>query len=212
MVKIGSPVPDFTANTTQGPITLSQYRGKWVLLFAHPADFTPVCTTEFVEFARRSHEFEELGIQIVGLSVDSIYSHIQWLRDMEAATGVKFNFPVIADPDKTVANMYDLVNEEVGLTVRGVFFIDPNGILRFAAYYPIPFGRNIDELLRSFKALQTVDRLGVACPVNWQPGDDVIIPPPQTLEGAKARDGKADRWYFWKRPVKEVAQEKGVQA
>ena len=211
MIKIGSQVPDFTANTTMGPITLSQYRGKWVLLFAHPADFTPVCSTEFVEFARRSKEFEELGIQLIGLSVDSIYSHIQWLRDMESQADVKFNFPVVADPDKTIANQFDLINEEVGLTVRGVFFIDPNGVLRFAAYYPIPFGRNIDELLRSFKALQTVDKLGVACPVNWQPGEDVIIPAPQTLDGAKSRDGKADRWYFWKRPVNEVAAEKGVK-
>jgi len=211
MVKIGSQVPDFTANTTQGPITLSQYRGRWVLLFAHPADFTPVCTTEFIEFARRKPEFDALGIQIIGLSVDSIYSHIQWLRDMEQQANVTFDFPVVADPDKKVANLFDLINEEVGLTVRGVFFIDPKGVLRFAAYYPIPFGRNIDELLRSFQALQTVDQFGVACPVNWQPGGDVIVPAPQTLEAAKSRDGQASRWYLWQRSLKEIAAERGKQ-
>lgn len=203
MVKIGSAAPDFTAQSTLGPITLSKMRGKWVVLFAHPADFTPVCTTEFVEFARRLPEFEKLDCQLIGLSVDSIYSHIEWIRQMQEVTGVKVRFPVIADPNKEVARLFDLLNEEIGLTVRGVFFIDPNGILRFAMYYPIPFGRNLDEILRSLKALQTVDKYGVACPVNWTPGQEVIVPAPVTLDAAEERiKTGADRWYLVKKELK----------
>lgn len=203
MVKIGSAAPDFSAQSTLGPITLSKFRGKWVVLFAHPADFTPVCTTEFIEFARRTPEFEKLDTQLIGLSVDSIYSHIEWLRQLQQKGGVKVNFPVIADPNKEVARLYDLLNEEIGLTVRGVFFIDPKGILRFAMYYPIPFGRNMDEILRSLKALQTVDKFGVACPVNWEPGQDVIVPAPTTLEAAEERaKSGADQWYLLKKELK----------
>ena len=202
MVKIGSKAPDFTANTTKGPITLSQFRGKWVLLFAHPADFTPVCTTEFIQFAKRYKEFKDLGCEVIGLSVDSIYSHIEWLRHMEESAKVKIDFPVVADPEKVVANLYDLINPEVGLTVRGVFFIDPEGIVRFAMYYPIPFGRNIDEILRSLKALQTVDKYGVACPVDWQPGQEVIVLPPQTIDEADKRvKAGADRWYMTRKKI-----------
>src|SRR5215467_9588643 len=170
MPRIGDSAPDFKALSTQGEITLSQYTkaGKWVLLFSHPADFTPVCTTEFVEFAKRYEDFERRNVQLVGNSVDSIYSHIAWVRNIEETFGVQVRFPVIADLDQKVARAFGMVHEAVSdtATVRAVFFIDPKGIIRALLYYPLSLGRNIDEILRVFEALQTAEANACATPAN----------------------------------------------
>ncbi len=201
-LQLGAPVPDFEAISTHGPIKLSNYKGQWVLLFSHPADFTPVCTTEFIEFARRYDEFKKRGVVLIGNSVDSIYSHIAWTRNIEEKMGVKIPFPVIADLDQKVAKLYGMVHEPtiVTATVRCVFFIDPNQILRAMIYYPLTTGRNVDEILRVIDSLQAVDKYGVATPANWKPGDPVIVPAPQTTELAEKRlqdqSVEAKDWYF----------------
>lgn len=201
-LQLGAPVPDFEAISTHGPIKLSNYKGQWVLLFSHPADFTPVCTTEFIEFARRYDEFKKRGVVLIGNSVDSIYSHIAWTRNIEEKMGVKIPFPVIADLDQKVAKLYGMVHEptSVTATVRCVFFIDPNQILRAMIYYPLTTGRNVDEILRVIDSLQAVDKYGVATPANWKPGDPVIVPAPQTTELAEKRlqdqSVEAKDWYF----------------
>lgn len=202
-LELNGPVPDFEANTTQGPIKFSEFApGKWVVLFSHPADFTPVCTTEFIEFARNQGEFERRNVQLIGNSIDSVYSHIAWLRNIEEKQGVSINFPVIADLDQKVSQLYGMVHEAsaVTATVRCVFFIDPKRNLRAMIYYPLNVGRNFEEILRVVDALQTVDANGVACPANWRPGDDVIVPAPMTKSGAEQRvndpELKVSDWYL----------------
>lgn len=189
--RLGEPAPDFTAKSTHGEIKLSNYTtlGKYVLLFSHPSDFTPVCTTEFIEFARRNDEFERLGVQLLGVSVDSIYAHIAWVRDIEQHAGAPVKFPVVADLDQKVSQLYGMVHHAVSDTapVRAVFAIDPKQIVRAVLYYPMQLGRNIDELLRIFEGLRTVDRNGVSVPANWQPGEPVIVPAPATLADAAKR-------------------------
>jgi peroxiredoxin (alkyl hydroperoxide reductase subunit C) len=205
--RINDPAPDFDAKSTQGQIKLSDYKGKWVVLFSHPADFTPVCTTEFVEFARRSGEFKDRGAQLVGLSVDSVTAHIAWIRNMEQHFDVKVDFPVIADLDTKVAQRYGLIHPGASetATVRAVFFIDPNQKVRAMIYYPMSLGRNIDEVLRALEALQTADENACATPANWQKGEKVIIPPPQTLEDAEKRVNtpgiEVTDWYFSKKDL-----------
>src|SRR3984893_11926687 len=173
--RINDPAPDFEARSTHGIIRLSDYtsKGKWVLLFSHPSDFTPVCTTEFVEFARRWPEFDALNTQLVGVSIDSIYSHIAWVRDIEQHAQVEVKFPVVADLDQRVARLYGMVHEATAdtATVRAVFVIDPKQKVRTVLYYPMQLGRSIDELLRVLQGLQTVDANGVSCPADWKPGD-----------------------------------------
>jgi peroxiredoxin (alkyl hydroperoxide reductase subunit C) len=189
--RIQEQAPDFQAKSTHGVIHLSDYtsKGKYVLLFSHPSDFTPVCTTEFVEFARRYEEFERLNVQLIGVSIDSIYSHIAWVRDIEQHAKVEVKFPVIADLDFKVSQAYGLVHEAVSdtSTVRAVFAIDPKQNIRAIVYYPMQLGRNVDELLRVFEALQTIDSNGVSVPANWQPGQQVIVPAPVTVEDARKR-------------------------
>jgi peroxiredoxin (alkyl hydroperoxide reductase subunit C) len=205
--RLNEPAPDFTAETTQGPLTLSSLRGKWVVLFSHPADFTPVCTTELVEFARRNPEFQQIGTQLVGLSIDSVYSHIAWTRNMEQNFGVKIPYPLIADLDTAVAQLYGMIHPGASstATVRCVFVIDDKGIVRAMIYYPLTTGRSTDEILRLVKALQTADNNAVATPVNWAPGEKVIIPAPKTAEGADKRlaqsDVEAKDWYFAKKSL-----------
>lgn len=200
--RLNEPAPDFTANTTQGPLTLSSLRGKWVVLFSHPADFTPVCTTELVEFARRYDEFQQLNTQLVGLSIDSIYAHIAWTRNMEENFGVKIPYPMIADLDMKVAQLYGMIHPGASstATVRCVFVIDDKGVVRAMIYYPLTTGRNVEEIVRLLKAMQTADANGVATPVNWKPGEQVIVPAPQTTEGAEKRLNEpgieAKDWYF----------------
>lgn len=187
--RINEPAPDFEAKSTVGLIHLSDYKGKWVMLFSHPADFTPVCSTEFMAFARRIEEFEALNVQPVGISVDSIYSHIAWARSMEQLGGVKIPFPIIADLDMKVAQAYGMIHPATSDTapVRAVFFIDPKQVIRAILYYPQTTGRNIDEILRVFEALQTSDANGIATPADWKKGDQVVVPPPQTMADAEKR-------------------------
>ncbi len=204
--KILEPAPNFEAKSTHGMIRLDEYTtaGKWVMLFSHPSDFTPVCSTEFIEFARRYEEFERLNVQLIGVSIDSVYAHIAWIRDLERLAGVPIKFPLIADLDQRVSHAYGLVHEAVSDTaaVRAVFFIDPKGNVRALVYYPMQLGRNVDELLRIFAGLQTADANGVSCPANWSPGDRVIVPAPATLEDAakRTRDEsgglKVQSWYL----------------
>ncbi len=203
--RINEPAPDFHAKSTHGMIRLSDYtsKGKWVLLFSHPADFTPVCTTEFVEFARAAEEFQKRNVQLIGNSIDSVYSHIAWVRNIEDKFGVKVWFPVIADLDQKVAHAYGMVHEAVSDTaaVRAVFFIDPKGVVRALLYYPLSLGRNIGEILRVFDALQTADANACATPANWQPGEPVIVGAPITQQDAEARVSggnglEVKDWYF----------------
>ena len=205
--RLNEPAPDFEATTTQGPLKLSSLRGKWVVLFSHPADFTPVCTTEFMELARNNDQFAKRNAQLVGLSIDSVYSHIAWIRNMEEKANLKVPFPVIADLDMKVAQSFGMIHpgEGVTSTVRTVFFIDDKGIVRAMIYYPMSCGRNVDEILRVLDALQTADKNSVATPVNWRPGDNVVVPAPATQSGADERmkaEG-LDRfdWYLSKKPL-----------
>lgn len=205
--RLNEPAPDFQAVSTHGPIKLSDYAGKWVVLFSHPADFTPVCTTELSEFARRAPEFEKLGVQLLGLSIDSIYSHIAWIRNMEQHFGVKVSYPLIADLDTKVAQKYGMIHPGASstATVRCVFIIDDDGLMRAMVYYPLTNGRSVDEILRIVQALQLNKKQGVATPEGWKPGDKVIIPPPLTLADAEKR--VADKtlqvtdWYFSKKQL-----------
>ena len=196
-VYLGQKAPGFIVNTTKGPLDLESYKGKWIILFSHPADFTPVCTTEFMEFARRYEEFKKMDVELIGLSVDSIYSHIQWMKDIREKFGVEIPFPVIADINKDVAREYNLMDEKTGSTVRGVFIIDPNMVVRLMIYYPAETGRNIDEIMRSVKALQVNWNRKLATPVNWQPGGDGIVSAPGTLEEAIKREKNGSKtWYL----------------
>ena len=212
--RINEPAPDFNAKSTHGMIKLSDYtaKGKWVLLFSHPADFTPVCTTEFVEFARRSPEFEKRNVQLIGNSIDSVYSHIAWIRNIEQNFKVKVTFPVIADLDQKVAKAFGMVHEAVSDTaaVRAVFVIDPKGMIRALLYYPLSLGRNMDELVRIMDALQTADANACATPANWRPGDAVIVPAPITQADAETRAAGAPGhevtdWYLTRRKLGAAA-------
>ncbi|HTD24628.1 MAG TPA: peroxiredoxin [Terriglobales bacterium] len=211
--RINEPAPEFEAKSTHGVIKLSDYtsKGKWVLLFSHPADFTPVCTTEFVEFSRRFDEFEKRNVQLIGVSIDSIYSHIAWARNIEQNFNVQVKFPVIADLDQKVARSYGMVHEAVSDTaaVRAVFFIDPKGNVRALLYYPLSLGRNIEEILRVFDALQTAEANACATPANWKPGEAVIVPAPLTQADAATRVNSSNGyevkdWYFSKKKLAEV--------
>ena len=208
--RINEPAPDFNAKSTHGMIQLSDYtaKGKWVLLFSHPADFTPVCTTEFIEFARRHDDFEKRNVQPIGVSIDSVYSHIAWVRNIEQNFKVQVKFPLIADLDQKVAQAFGMVHEAVSdtATVRAVFFIDPKGMIRALLYYPLSLGRNIDEIFRVFDALQTADKNACATPANWKPGDAVIVPAPITKDAADERAKGGDGldvtdWYFTKKKL-----------
>lgn len=203
---INEPAPEFTAVTTHGKLSLSDFKGKWLVLFSHPADFTPVCTTEFMAFATRFDDFKKINTQIIGLSIDSVYSHLAWVRNIEENFGVHIPFPVIADLDMKVAKAYGMVHPQAADTsaVRAVFVIDDKGILRAMVYYPLTNGRSIDEIYRVVMALQTSDSNQVATPENWQPGDQVIVPPPTTQEEATKRKDQGYEytdWYFSKKEV-----------
>lgn len=199
--RLNEPAPAFDALTTHGRKTLADYRGKWLILFSHPADFTPVCTTEFMAFARRADDFAALDTELLGLSIDSHYAHIAWVRSIKESFGVDVRFPIIADLDMKVAQDYGMIQPGASDTqaVRATFVIDPEGILRAMVYYPMTNGRSIDEFYRLVQALQTADTHKVATPENWQPGQDVIVPTPQTTDAAEARlsEGYDTKdWYF----------------
>lgn len=186
---IGDEAPDFDVETTHGPLKLSEMRGKWVVLFSHPADFTPVCTTEFIGFADRADDFAARNVQLIGNSVDSVFSHLAWVNAIKEKQGVEIPFPIIADLEMDVARKYGMIHPVSNGTaaVRAVFVIDDKGIIRAMVYYPMNAGRNIDEVLRLVDALQTSDREGVSCPANWQPGDEVVVGAPRTQEQLNAR-------------------------
>lgn len=202
---IGRIAPDFTAITTQGVISLSQYRGNWVVLFSHPGDFTPVCTSEFISFAQLYPEFEKRNVQLIGLSIDSNPSHIAWLYDIFQFTGLYMPFPLIADRDAIVSNLYGMVNPDriYEQSVRDVFIIDPLQRIRAILSYPATVGRNMYELIRLIDALQISTEYEVSTPANWMPGEPVIQPLPQTYDKAieRAEDPESfgvecPRWYY----------------
>lgn len=220
MPRIGDPAPSFTAVTTQGEITFpSDFAGSWVIFFSHPADFTPVCTSEFMTFASMEDEFAALNTKLVGLSIDGLYSHIAWLRtikdkiEFKGMKGVEVNFPLIEDITMEIAGKYGMImpGEDSTKAVRAVFVVDPQGIIRTIIYYPLSLGRNLDELKRVIIALQTADALSVATPVNWHPGDAVIIPTAGSCGTAKERmEGKEEGmtcvdWFFCTKEVSEQA-------
>lgn len=206
--RLGAPAPQFEAVTTLGTLKLEDFKGSWLVLFSHPADFTPVCTTEFVAFAKIHPQLRELNCELMGLSIDSVYSHIAWMRNIEEKLGQKITFPVIADLDRKVATLYGMVmpGESKTETSRCVFIIDDKQILRAMIYYPLTTGRNMDEILRVIQAMQTSDKHGVATPANWRPGDKVIVPPPQTQERAEQRvqdkNMECKDWYFCLKELK----------
>jgi peroxiredoxin 2/4 len=206
MPRLGAQAPAFQAETTHGIIRLEDYRGGWLILFSHPADFTPVCTTEFIGFAEIAPELRKRNVELLGLSIDSTYSHIAWVRNIEQNFGIKISFPVIADLNKEVASLYGMImpGESKTETSRCVFVIDPNGLLRAMIYYPLTTGRNMEEILRLIDALQVTDQHGVATPANWRPGQKVIVPPPKTTEAAEERmqaGFECKDWYFCKKEL-----------
>ena len=218
MPRIGDKAPEFKAITTQGNINFpADYKGQWVILFSHPADFTPVCTSEFMTFATMEEKFAKVNTKLVGLSIDGLYSHIAWLRSIKdkieykGMKNVEVKFPLIEDITMEVAKKYGMIqpNEDSTKAVRAVFFIDPNGVIRTIIYYPLSLGRNFEELYRVIVALQTADAFGVATPADWQPGDDVIVGPAGSCGTAEDRmSGKEDMdckdWYFC---TKKLAKE-----
>ena len=191
MPRIGDMAPDFKAITTQGEIQFSDYiKGHWTILFSHPADFTPVCTTEMSLFAQEEKNFAKLNTRLMGLSIDSIHSHVAWVNNVKKNLGITMRFPIIADIDMKVAKLYGMLqpNESSTAAVRAVFFIDPKGKIRLIMYYPLNVGRNMEEIYRSLHALQAADKYTIATPVNWKPGEKVIVPPPKTVDEMEQRE------------------------
>ena len=208
MPRIGDIAPDFEAVTTKGKIKFSDFAtDKWVVMFSHPADFTPVCTTEMSGFATRKNEFDALNTELLGLSIDSIHAHLGWVQNVKENTGVYFDFPIIADLDMKVSKLYGMLqpNESETAAVRAVFFIDPEKKIRLIMYYPLNVGRNMDEILRALEALQTSDKYGVAMPLDWKKGDKAIVPPPKTLDELNERlgDDSVEKvtWYLAKKDI-----------
>ena len=187
--RLNEPAPAFNALTTHGQKSLSDYKGKWLILFSHPADFTPVCTTEFMAFQARKPQFDAMNCELIGLSIDSHHSHNAWVLNIKEKFGVDIEFPIIADLDMKVAKAYGMIHEAAADTsaVRATFIIDPNGVLRAMVYYPMSNGRQIDEFVRLLEAMQTSDANACATPENWRAGDKVIVPPAATIDEAKAR-------------------------
>jgi peroxiredoxin (alkyl hydroperoxide reductase subunit C) len=185
MPRIGDTAPDFEAITTTGHLKLSEYnKDSWVILFSHPADFTPVCTTEMSAFAIDQEFFDQHNTKLLGLSIDSIHSHLAWVNNVKDNTDVYFQFPIIADLDMKVSKLYGMLHDKESSTaaVRAVFFIDPKGTIRLMMYYPLNVGRNMEEIKRALVALQTADECNCALPINWKPGEKAIVPPPKTLK------------------------------
>ncbi len=216
MPRIGDKAPEFKAVTTQGDINFpADYKGSWVILFSHPADFTPVCSSEFMTFATLEDKFAEANCKLVGLSVDGLYSHIAWLRTIKEKLqfrdmkNVEVNFPLIEDITMEVANKYGMIQpgESSTKAVRAVFFVDPKGIIRAIIYYPLSLGRNFQELYRALIAMQTADEFGVATPADWVPGEDVIVSPAGSCGAAKDRmehsgeEMKCYDWFFCLKPL-----------
>lgn len=226
MPRIGDDAPSFTAVTTQGTIKFpNDYRGQWVIFFSHPADFTPVCTSEFMTFASMQAEFKSLNTELLGLSVDGLYSHIAWLRtikekiEYKGMRDVEVTFPLIEDITMEISKKYGMIQpgESNTKAVRAVFIVDPKGKIRTIIYYPLSLGRNFDELKRVIIALQTADAFEVATPADWQPGDDLIVPPAGSCGTAKERvEGKDANikcydWFFCTKPLSKEEVFKTIQ-
>lgn len=208
MPRIGDNAPDFEAVTTIGKLTFSDYnKGNWVVLFSHPADFTPVCTTEMSGFAKEMKFFSDHNTKLMGLSIDSIHSHIAWVNAVYEKTGVLFEFPIIADIDMRVAKLYGMLQpgESETSAVRAVFIIDPEGKIRLIMYYPMNVGRNMEEIKRALVALQTSDEYKCAMPLDWKPGDKVIVGAPKTLEALAERKKSNLEMVDWYLAKKELA-------
>lgn len=207
MPVIGDTAPDFDAVTTTGPMKFSDYnKGNWIILFSHPADFTPVCTTEMSGFALEKDFFDSRGTKLLGLSIDSIHSHIAWVNAVQEKTGVLFDFPIIADIDMKVSRLYGMLQpgESETAAVRAVFIIDPESKVRLVMYYPMNVGRSMAEIKRTLEALQTSDEHKCAMPLNWLPGDKVIVPAPKTISALaerKSSDLEMVDWYLAKRAL-----------
>lgn len=204
--RLNEPAPEFTAKTTHGTIKLTDLKGQWVVLFSHPADFTPVCTTEFMAFAKKNDDFKKLNTQVIGLSIDSIFSHLAWVKSIKDNFDIDIPFPIIDDLDMKVAKAYGMIHPGAADTsaVRAVFVIDDKGILRAMVYYPLSNGRSIDEIYRVVEAMQTSDKHNIATPENWHPGEKVIVPPPATQEDAEKRKDLGydyTDWYFSKKSL-----------
>lgn len=199
--RINEAAPAFSVNTTHGHRSLDDYKGEWLILFSHPADFTPVCTTEFIGFAKAADQFKAMNCELLGLSIDSIYSHLAWMQSIKNHFGVEIPFPIIDDIKMEVAQAYGMIHPGAADTqaVRATFFIDPEGKLRAMVYYPMSNGRSIAEFLRLLTAMQTSDANKIATPEGWTPGCDVIVPPPKTPAAIEARKGEGyamKDWYF----------------
>lgn len=224
MPRIGDNAPSFKAVTTQGPINFPEdYKGSWVILFSHPADFTPVCTSEFMTFASQEEKFNNANCKLVGLSVDGLYSHIAWLRTIKekieynGMKDVEVKFPLIEDITMEVAKKYGMMmpGESSTKAVRAVFFVDPKGIIRAIIYYPLSLGRNFDELYRALVAMQTADAFSIATPADWRPGDDVIVPTAGSCGVAKERMESKDEmkcydWFFCTKKISKGDVEKAI--
>ncbi|KAJ5173032.1 Peroxiredoxin PRX1 [Penicillium capsulatum] len=199
-LRLGSVAPDFESETSTGPISFHKFIGdKWTILFSHPDDFTPICTTELGAFAKLEPEFTARGVQLIGLSANGVESHHRWIKDIDEVTGSSLKFPIISDPERKVAYLYDMVDYQdttnvdskgLALTIRSVFIIDPSKKIRLILTYPASTGRNTAEVLRVIDALQTTDKHGLTTPINWLPGDDVVVPPPVSTETAKSKFGE----------------------
>ena len=197
-LRISDPAPRFTARTTAGMRSLSDYEGRWLLFFAHPADFTPVCTSEFLAFSRAAQQFAALDCDLLALSVDSLYAHLAWLSDIHERFGVRVPFPVVEDPSLVIAKAYGMLDETSNgsATVRATYVIDPQGIIRAISWYPMNVGRSVEEMLRLVAALQEADRQDASTPVNWQPGDALLEPSAATLDVALDLKAQKKLWYF----------------
>ena len=215
-VKIGQKAPDFTADTTFGIVNLENYKGKWVVLFSHPGDFTPVCTTEMIAFTKAHTYFKQINTELLGLSVDSNPSHLAWVYDIYCRTGVQISFPIIADRNGEIARKYGMISSDISnsQTVRNVFIIDDKQIVRTILIYPMNVGRFIPEILRVVRALQVADCTNGSTPANWMPYNPVIVPIPKTYDGLKTRVDEIQKnrngisWYLsFKEPETKCIQE-----
>jgi peroxiredoxin 2/4 len=196
-LRLGDEAPAFRARATRGPIALADFRGHWLLFFSHPADFTPVCTSEFVALARAAERFAKLGCKLLGLSIDSLYAHLAWVKAIESRFDIEVPFPIVEDPSMAVARAYGMLDETASDTsaVRASFVIDPNGIIRAISWYPMSVGRSVEELLRLVAALQRVDGGDVLTPEGWQPGDDILLPAAQSYAEMQDQD-----WFYKSKP------------
>jgi peroxiredoxin 2/4 len=199
--RMNEPAPEFTARTTHGQRSLGDYRGKWLLFFSHPADFTPVCTSELIAFGKAHPQFQALGCELLALSLDSVFAHLAWLRAIEEKFGVKIPFPIVEDVSMSIAHAYGMIHPEASdtATVRAVFVIDPQGLVRAILHYPMTNGRMVSELYRLVAAMQVTDATGASTPEGWQQGDDMLLAPPQTVDmmnASPSRGVRAVDWYY----------------